>query len=135
MGRFEDGWTHGTRHERALFCEVRQSRAVFTSRYRLRYAPRIKPLNKGGTTDTRHNYQAHRHHASYWRPLQMYDLLNDPTEQRNLISQTEREALRMSAAEQKEWREALWRLQALLRAHMNATNTTGAAECSASHIA
>ena len=48
-----------------LFCEVGQSRAVFTSRYRLLYAPRIKPIAKGGATDVSKNYQAHKHHAAY----------------------------------------------------------------------
>ena len=77
----QGAWAHGTLYQRLLFCEVGQSRAAFTSRYRLLYAPRIKPIAKGGSTDVAKNYQSHRHHAGYWRPLQLYDLLADPSEQ------------------------------------------------------
>ena len=76
-----------------LFCEIGQSRAVFTERARLLYAPQIKPLAKGGSTDTRNNYQAHRHHPAYWRPLQLYDLGADADEQVNLANDTARAPL------------------------------------------
>ena len=73
-----------------LFCEIGQSRAVFTERARLLYAPQLKPLAKGGSTDTRNNYQAHRHHPAYWRPLQLYDLGADADEMVNLANDTAR---------------------------------------------
>ena len=76
-----------------LFCEIGQSRAVFTERARLLYAPQIKPLAKGGSTDTRNNYQAHRHHPAYWRPLQLYDLGADADEQVNLANDSARAPL------------------------------------------
>ena len=113
-----------------LFCEVGQSRAVFTSRYRLLYAPRIKPISKGGTTDPRHNYQANKHHASYWRPLQLYDLAADASEQRNLVAPAERAALNLSAAEQRHLRGNLTWLQGALRGHMDAGEA--AKECAPS---
>ena len=88
-----------------LFCEVGRSRAVFTPHHRLIYSPSIKPISKGGSTDVRHNYQAHKHHASYWRPLQFYDLVADPTEQVNLLDDAEHAAERA-------------RLSGLLERHM-----------------
>ena len=48
---------------------------------------------KGGSTDTRNNYQAHRHHPAYWRPLQLYDLGADADEQVNLANDTARAPL------------------------------------------
>jgi len=71
-----------------LYCEVGQMRAVFSEGWRLIYAPQIKPIAKGGTTDVRTNYGVNKHHPAYWRPLQLYNLLNDPTEQVNLINET-----------------------------------------------
>ena len=132
---WQGGWAHGSSMQRTLFCEVGESRAVFTSRYRLLYAPRIKPVAKGGVTDVRHNYQAHRHHSAYWRPLQLYHLASDPTEQRNLINPAERAALNLSAAGLRELRETLSQLQQQLRAHIGAIEGNGglAAECSSSH--
>ena len=65
------------------------------------YSPRIKPIAKGGSTDVSKNYQSHRHHVHYWRPLQLYDLASDTGEQRNLVNPAERAALNMSGAEQK----------------------------------
>ena len=120
-GVYEAAWQHGSPHARTLFCEVGQARAVFTSRYRLIYAPRIKPLTKGGTTNTRNNYQVHRHHAAYWRPLQMYDLLTDAAEQRNLVNSAERAALNMSATELQALKRELSLLQGLLLEHLNAS--------------
>ena len=125
---WQGGWSHGTPHERVIFCEVGQSRAVSTSRYRLLYAPRIKPIAKGGTTDPRRNYQANKHHVAYWRPLQLYDLAADANEQRNLLAPAERAALNMSHAEQRSVHETTARLQALLRAHLDAQRS--AHECS-----
>ena len=87
---WQGGWAHGSDHQRVLFCEVGEARAAFTSRLRLLYAPRIRPISKGGATDPRHNYQANKHHASYWKPLQLYDLEADAQEQRNLLSPSER---------------------------------------------
>ena len=98
---------NGSEGARVLFCEVGQSRAVFTQQLRLIYAPQIKPIAKGGSTDLRQNYQAHRHHRAYWRPLQLYDLLADPEEQRNVI-------------EDPAYRPQLVRFRALLRAQLDA---------------
>ena len=124
---WQSGWAHGTPHARALFCEVGRSRAVFTSRYRLIYSPRVKPLSKGGTTDPAHNYQSHRHHAAYWRPLQLYDLQNDAAEQHNLILPVERTALSLSSADERGLMGELRRLQDGLREHLDPPNA--AREC------
>ena len=105
-------------YQRTLYCEVGQSRAAFTSRYRLIYSPRIKPQAKGGTTVVGRNYQAHKHHAAYWRPLQLYDLQADQTEQLNLINPAERDKLSMSPAELRALRSELTRLQQALRSHL-----------------
>jgi arylsulfatase A-like enzyme len=124
---YEGGWAHGTSHERILFCEIGSSRAVFTTRYRLIYSPRIKPIAKGGTTDVRRNYQANKHHAAYWRPLQLYDLLADASEQRNLINPTDRAASNMSHADEQSLMLQLARLQELLSVHLGAKRA--ASEC------
>ena len=126
---WQAGWAHGTPHARALFCEVGRSRAVFTSRYRLIYSPRVKPLSKGGTTDPAHNYQSHRHHAAYWRPLQLYDLHSDAAEQHNLILPVERAALNLSSADERGLMADLRRLQDGLREHLDPPNA--ARECAA----
>jgi hypothetical protein len=68
-----------------LFCEVGMARAVFTRTHRLIWAPQIKPIAKGGSTDPHYLYQANKHHPAYWKPLQLYDLRSDPLEQTNLI--------------------------------------------------
>lgn len=68
-----------------LFCEVGMARAVFTRTHRLIWAPQIKPVAKGGSTDPHYLYQANKHHPAYWKPLQLYDLRSDPLEQANLI--------------------------------------------------
>ena len=91
-----------------LFCEVGKARAVFTQRHRLIYTPQIKPLSKGGATDVRHNYQAHKHHRAYWKPLQFYDLVADPSEQTNLFERPLRTTGRAEHAPE------LTRLRALL---------------------
>lgn len=125
---WQGAWAHGTPHERVLFCEVGQSRAVSTSRYRLIYAPRIKPIAKGGTTDPQHNYQANKHHAGYWRPLQMYDLAADPAEQRNLITTAERSALNLSKVEMRQLRGEIATLQRRLQSHLDEAEASR--ECS-----
>jgi hypothetical protein len=68
---------------------------------RLIYAPRIKPISKGGTTDVSKNYQAHKHHLAYWRPLQLYDAASDTAEQHSLVllNADERAARNASADE------------------------------------
>ena len=63
-------------------------RAVFSEGWRLIYAPQIKPIAKGGTTDVKTNYGVNKHHPAYSRPLQLYNLLKDPTEQVNLINES-----------------------------------------------
>ena len=88
-----------------LYCEVGQMRAVFNEGWRLIYAPQIKPIAKGGTTNMKTNYGVNKHHSAYWRPLQLYNLLKDPTEQVNLINET-------SAAGE------LAKLRDLLQSHM-----------------
>lgn len=123
-------WAHGGVDMRTLFCEVGRSRAAFTSRFRLIYSPRIRPLSKGGTTDVRNNYGSHKHHASYWRPLQFYDLRADPGEQRNLIVPSERAALNLSQADERAVVLELQRLQERLRVHMS--EGRAAHECSTS---
>ena len=117
----QHGWVHGTSQERVLYCEVGQSRAVFTSRYRLLYSPRIKPLAKGGTTDLRHNYQSNRHHTSYWRPLQLYDVSLDPNEQHNLMKSTERTLLNITGDRERAVMKDLSELRALLKEHLEYT--------------
>ena len=124
-----ESWAHGGT-ERVLFCEVGRSRAAFTSRYRLIYSPRIKPMSKGGTTDVRNNYGSHKHHASYWRPLQLYDLRADPTEQRNLVVPSERAALNLSQADEAAVVAELHRLQGWLKSHLG--EERAAHECGAS---
>ena len=89
-----------------LYCEVGQMRAVFNDRWRLIYAPQIKPIAKGGSTDPKTNYQVHKHHKSYWKPLQLYDLRSDPTEQVNLIDEAAHAA-------------QLAKLRTLLQRHMS----------------
>ena len=71
-----------------LYCEVGQMRAVFSTDWRLIYAPQIRPVAKGGSTDVRTNYGVNKHHPAYWRPLQLYNLQRDPTEQSNLINES-----------------------------------------------
>lgn len=122
---WQGGWAAGL--ARVLFCEVGHARAAFTSSHRLIYNPRIKPLAKGGTTDVKKNYGAHRHHRSYWRPLQFYDLLADAGEQRNLLNVSEREALRMTNEELRELQRSLVTLQTALKAHLNESEM--ASEC------
>lgn len=73
---WQGAWAHRTPQERILFCEVGDARAVSTSRYRLLYAPRIKPIAKGGTRQTQgstiisptSNTRLTGGHCSYWRP-------------------------------------------------------------------
>ena len=129
VSTWQHAWAHGTPHERILFCEVGEARAVSTSRYRLLYAPRIKPIAKGGTTDPRHNYQVNKHHAAYWRPLQLYDLQADGAEQRNLMAPAERAALNLSGTELLNLRVEITRLQGRLRNHLEAAEAER--ECAA----
>ena len=89
-----------------LYCEVGQMRAVFSDSWRLIYAPQIKPIAKGGSTDPKTNYQVNKHHKSYWKPLQLYDLRADPTEQVNLIDEAAHAA-------------QLAKLRSLLQRHMS----------------
>ena len=91
------------------------------------YSPQIKPKAKGGATDVSRNYQAHRHHTAYWRPLQLYDLQADSAEQHNLINPAERAAANLSSAAERGLRTELLQLQDKLRAHLNATQV--AREC------
>ena len=43
---WQEGWAHGSVHQRTLFCEAAQTRAAFTSKYRLLYAPHAAPAAK-----------------------------------------------------------------------------------------
>ena len=88
-----------------LYCEVGQMRSVFSNSWRLIYAPQVKPISKGGSTDVRTNYAVHKHHRSYWKPLQLYNVAVDPTEQTNLINESAHA-------------ETLVRLRGLLQQHM-----------------
>ena len=126
---WQEAWAHGSPRQRTLFCEVGQSRSAFTSRYRLIWSPRIKPIDKGGTTDVTKNYQSHKHHTSYWRPLQFYDLVSDPEEQHNLLIPAERAALNMSSSDQRHFKAELTRLQEALKSHLDEPRV--AHECAA----
>ena len=97
------------------------------------YSPRIKPIAKGGSTDVSKNYQSHKHHAAYWRPLQLHDLAADPAEQINLIIPAERAQLNLSAVEQRRLTAELRRLQEQLRAHLDAPRV--ARECATDAVA
>ena len=66
----------------------------------------------------RNNYGSHKHHASYWRPLQLYDLRADPSEQRNLVVPSERAALNLSQADEAAVVAELQRLQGWLKLHL-----------------
>ena len=75
------------------------------------------------------NYQSHKHHTSYWRPLQFYDLVSDPEEQHNLLIPAERAALNMSSSDQRHFKTELTRLQEALKSHLDEPRV--AHECAA----
>ena len=115
---WQEGWAHGSVHQRTLFCEAAQTRAAFTSKYRLLYAPHAAPAAKmvssssgggGGAAEASGIGlpMLARHHPSYWRPLQLYDTSVDMAEQRNLVVPAERAALNLSHAEEKALHDAL----------------------------